>query len=229
MVSARKHVKIFITSILCVFQACASSQQQQGDELTDQGESGQNNMGEDDAAEGNGQENFATDNASQNSANSASMNSDTVDEVMAEPTTNDNLGLGNAGAAPGNIGTEAPPSNVPPAANPAAAANGAMMANTPAEGGAAVAPPPQASGQPIPPPIPGGRVRYVKEGGVQVMNAPNGQPVLTRSQGDHPISWEVNGWLKLNQGMYVPVDSLSTQGVGRPSSSQWTTPAKTSH
>jgi hypothetical protein len=65
-------------------------------------------------------------------------------------------------------------------------------------------------------PIPGGRVRYVPEGGVQVVSAPNGDPVVTLNQGDHPLTWEESGWLKLANGMYVPSGSLSDKGVPRP-------------
>ena len=65
-------------------------------------------------------------------------------------------------------------------------------------------------------PIPGGRVLYVPEGGVQVVSEPNGSPIVTLNQGDHPLTWEESGWLKLANGMYVPVGSLSEKGVPRP-------------
>ena len=60
-----------------------------------------------------------------------------------------------------------------------------------------------------------GRVRYVKEGGVQLKNAPNGSPVMNLEQGDHPVTWEENGMLKVADGLYVPVDGMSDKGVGR--------------
>jgi hypothetical protein len=60
-----------------------------------------------------------------------------------------------------------------------------------------------------------GRVRYVKEGGVQIKNAPNGSPVMNLEQGDHPVTWEENGMLKVADGLYVPVDGMSDKGVGR--------------
>ncbi|MBM4250920.1 MAG: hypothetical protein FJ146_03040 [Deltaproteobacteria bacterium] len=65
-------------------------------------------------------------------------------------------------------------------------------------------------------PRPDGRVRYVKQGGIQIMNAPNGEPVSSLEQGDHPVTWEENGWLKMADGMYLPVDGVSQKGIGRP-------------
>ncbi len=68
-----------------------------------------------------------------------------------------------------------------------------------------------------------GRVRYVKEGGIQIINAPNGSPVASLEQGDHPVTWEENGWLKIADGMYLPVDGVSQKGVGRPKGQRsWT-------
>ena len=64
-------------------------------------------------------------------------------------------------------------------------------------------------------PIPGGRVRYVPAGGVEVMNAPNGSVVASLGQGDHPITWDEGGWLKLGAGRYVPSGALSDGGIGR--------------
>jgi len=60
-----------------------------------------------------------------------------------------------------------------------------------------------------------GRVRYVKEGGVQIKNAPNGSPIMNLEQGDHPVTGEENGMLKVADGLYVPVDGMSDKGVGR--------------
>ncbi len=65
-------------------------------------------------------------------------------------------------------------------------------------------------------PVAGGRVRYVKQGGVQAVSAPGGQPVMTIEQGEHPVTWEENGYLRIANGLYVPVDALSDKGVARP-------------
>lgn len=64
-------------------------------------------------------------------------------------------------------------------------------------------------------PIPGGRVRYVPEGGVQVVSEPNGSPILTLTQGDHPLTWEEAGWIKIADGMFVQAGALSDSGVPR--------------
>lgn len=77
------------------------------------------------------------------------------------------------------------------------------------------APPPAAAGGEGSP-VPGGRVRYVKAGGVQAVNAPGGQPVMMIEQGEHPVTWEENGYLKIANGVYVPVDAMSDKGIARP-------------
>ena len=64
-------------------------------------------------------------------------------------------------------------------------------------------------------PVPNGRVRYVKEGGTQAVDKPNGSPVTQLNQGEHPVTWEENGWLKVANGFYLPATSMSDKGVPR--------------
>ncbi len=189
--------------------ACASSDQQQTEENLEGSEEGNDNgsLGNDDAAEGNGQENFVDnggDAGNQDEGTNNATGNDT-DAVM-DPTLN---GASNAAM------------NAPvPANNPAGVIEDPSLA-----GGVPAAPAPEAAMAPAPAPAPaateqsvvqGGRVRYVPEGGVQVVSAPGGAPVQTLEQGEHPVTWEENGWLKITNGMYVPIDAMSTKGVPRP-------------
>lgn len=205
-------VASILVSTLAALALVACSSSQQDEEALDAQDDQQANLGEDDAAEGNGQENYVDNQGGGNNQyaqdQGADVNSDTSDEEMADtdPTLN--------GAA-----TDVPVSN--PAPMNAAPMNAAPM-NT-----QAAAMPMQAASAPAAAtaesPIPGGRVRYVREGGIQVMNAPNGTPVLTLDQGEHPVTWEENGWLRITNGMYVPADAMSDKGVPRSTSSgSWT-------
>ena len=205
----------------------------------------QSNLEQDDAAEGNGQENFVDagnsggDAAEVNSdtsaggdldlgasSNAAPANSAPANSALpAELPTNSSGNL-TAGANPSATNSSNPllggadlnaPSN--PAANqiattannsPENAANSGNTANVvktpepmaPASSGGLT-------------PRSNGRVRYVKEGGVQIKNAPNGSAIMNLEQGDHPVTWEENGLLKVADGLYVPADGMSDKGVGR--------------
>jgi hypothetical protein len=185
-----------------------SSQQQQDEELesTDDEAADQQNVGEDDAAEGNGQDNFVendegTNNEAMNNSQGAELNNDTADEATEDTGTEtvnatlDNTGGGNTS----NTSMNAPPPEPAPPVN-----------NT-----AAMAPPPASAGGGAGAPVPGGRVRYIKSSGTQVMSGPGGSPVRTLDQGDHPVTWEENGWLRIADGMYVPMDAVSDAGVPR--------------
>ena len=223
--------------------ACSSSQSDDGELNSDQSDS-QGNLGEDDAHEGNGQENFVDsgdkkEGAEVNSDTSASGEGGGGDAVAGDATPPANGGGGNSlfnnsgasganAAAPAETPTNAgagPAANSPDTANataqaatPTAASEPSKTASAPASKPAVNAP---AAAAPAPAantamtPRSNGRVRYVKEGGVQVVNAPNGSPVMTLEQGEHPVTWEENGWLKITDGLYVPVDSMSTKGVAR--------------
>lgn len=203
-----KALGIFLTiSMLALSTACASSQQDEEDlELSDDenSENQQGNLGEDDAAEGNGQENFENEENSNENEQGAEVNSETSNEFdegteltdqgteLGNQTTQGNAMFNNGGANPAGMNTSAP-------VETAAPMNAGMAA-------------PAASDKA---PIPGGRVRYVREGGVQVMSGPGGAPVAALEQGDHPVTWEENGWLRISTGMYVPVDAMSDKGVPR--------------
>ena len=177
-------------------------------------------LGGDDANEGNGQENYVDDDEGKNDHGGADANSATGQ--AANPAATDGngnlLGADGAGNAPANAApSEAPPLNTPPAN---ATANAAFPEAPPANVQQASAPAaaPAAASVGANSPISGGRVRYVKDGGIQAVSAPNGSPVATLEQGDHPVTWEENGWLKINSGMYVPSDGMSNSGVARPQS-----------
>lgn len=170
--------------------------QQQGEEM------GQNNAPNDNIEQG------AVPSEADTAATGADINSATTDDAAQLDATLNGGGAANTASAD-------------------ALSNGAAPSNTASAGGgntaaaAPTAPAPAAGGPQAP--VAGGRVRYVKEGGVQVVNAPGGAPVFTLEQGDHPVTWEENGWLRLNTGMYVPADALSDQGVGRPNNGRsWT-------
>lgn len=171
-----------------------SGQQQDEENLEATDDQQANNVGADDAAEGNGQENYENNDQAGDNDN-AEVNNDTANDAAEGGETAD--------ANPtldGQVPAETPPiqnASAAPAMDPAAASAPAA----PAEGA----------------PVPGGRVRYVKEGGVQVVSAPGGgQPVMTLEQGEHPVTWEENGYLRISNGLYVPIDSMSDKGVPRP-------------
>lgn len=203
-----------ITTMLCALPlAACSGQQEEGDELqTTEDDEGANQgeIAQDDAKDGNGQENYAEGeggggDAEANAADGAAVNSDTSQEAPPEQPA-DALPNNAPALEPADGGTPPPannsaalpaPTDAPPATPPPAAA--------PATGGDDKAP------------LPGGRVRYVQASGVQVMSAPNGgTPVASLQQGDHPLTWEENGAVKLGKDMYVPAGSLSDAGVPRP-------------
>lgn len=185
--------------------ACSGSQQDQ--EELEAEDNQQANLGEDDAAEGNGQENYDNEGGGNNQyaqEQGADVNSDTAEEEGAEadPTLDD------------TATAEAP------VAEPAPMNAAPQQAAMPQQAAAPVAA--QTAGPTAESPVPGGRVRYVREGGIQVMSAPGGTPVQTLDQGEHPVTWEENGWLRITNGMYVPADSMSDKGVPRsPASGSW--------
>lgn len=192
-----RNLGILLTGVaLGMTSACSSSQQDEEDlELSGEDSANQQgNLGEDDASEGNGQENYVDGNQyEENNEQGADTNSDTENEFADE---NQSTAYNEMNPTLDN-----------------SAGNTAMAAPEPMEPASMAAP---ASSEKSP--IPGGRVRYVRQGGVQVVSGPGGAPVASLEQGDHPVTWEENGWLRLSTGMYVPVDSLSDKGVGRPMS-----------
>lgn len=193
---------MWVTLMAGTLGACAGQQSQDENLEATQQVGNQGDLGKDDAADGNGQENLVQDTSSPDASAGADVNSVTTDDTAQLNATLN----GGAGDALAGGGAAAPLNAAAPVA-PTSAAPAMPAASGPAAGGEQA-------------PVAGGRVRYVKEGGVQVVNAPGGSPVFTLEQGDHPVTWEENGWLKLTTGMYVPVEALSDQGVGRPSASR---------
>ena len=180
-------------------------------------------LGGDDAKEGNGQENYVDADEGNTDKGGADVNSATGQgsNTTGAGSSGNLLGTGSAGNALANAPANAP-ANAAPAEEPplnASSANAALPVAPPNEAPqtaapAGAAPPAAVAGANSP--ISGGRVRYVKDGGIQAVSAPNGSPVATLEQGDHPVTWEENGWLKINSGMYVPTDGMSNSGVARP-------------
>lgn len=205
-----KTCRIMLVVAIAVGFGCSDEQQDQEELEVGQNDQGANQqeMANEDAGDGNGQENFSDGEESEQSQEAQQANND------QGAALNNDLGDDSAlaGDAPANPGAAPDGGDMladPGATNPAAAA---PMADPGAVADAAPAPAPAGDTAPIP----GGRVRYVPEGGVQVVSAPNGDPVVTLNQGDHPLTWEESGWLKLANGMYVPSGSLSDKGVPRP-------------
>jgi hypothetical protein len=208
---------------ISIFSIAACSAQQQTDEdlevseYDDQGDN--SDLGNDDAAEGNAQENFVDESDNQenygngdNNYNEAT-NSDTEEENLDEAAEDDefNATLNNTGNNELVSDDDLAGSNqYENQAQPVPVSTDDM---TPA---------PTASVPSNSAPIPGGRVRYVVEGGAQVTNGPGGSIVLTLAQGEHPVTWEENGFFKMAEGYYIAQESLSESGVGRPvNSARW--------
>lgn len=209
---------LFLALTLTWIVAC-SGQEQADEELqageNDQG-ANQQEMANEDAGDSGNSEDFTEDeNMNQQGIadQGADLNSDTSNDTEVGQDVGANNPLAdNSSANPFANNTGGAPiaaEEIPPSVNPAPL-NEAVA--TPS------APPPMAPGTQASDtaPIPGGRVLYVPEGGVQVVSEPNGSPIVTLNQGDHPLTWEESGWLKLANGMYVPVGSLSEKGVPRP-------------
>ncbi len=200
-----RNVSILLTgAALMLSTACSSSQQDEEELEVSNEQNQQGNLGEDDAAEGNGQENSENEFENEQGEQGADVNSETGNEFENEnggqqeaENTGENIDptLDNTGGGNQAVNTSAP-------MNPAAMA-------------APVAAPAAAPATSERSPVPGGRVRYVKSS-IQVVNAPGGSPVFTLETGDHPVTWEENGWLRISTGAYVPVDAMSDKGVARP-------------
>ena len=179
-------ITVTMASCLVVLSGCSGSQQQE------------ENL---EATDGN---EAAANNAEGNE--NANLGQDDAAEGNGQENFVDNDAQANAGAQ----GAEANSATTDVAADATLDNAGAAPVNTTAT----ATPAPAAGGEGSP--VPGGRVRYVKEGGVQAVNAPGGQPVMMIEQGEHPVTWEENGYLKIADGVYVPVDALSDKGVSRP-------------
>ena len=188
----------FLTTALSLtLTACAGSSDDEDGNLANNSQAANADMGGDDAAEGNGQENYVDAGKDPKDGGGAGINSDTGASPPPDAGANP--------ASPDALAAELPPTNAPPAnAQPAPAPDAKAAAPAPA----AAAGGPQA-------PVQGGRVRYVKAGGAQAVNAPNGSPVMTLDQGEHPVTWSENGWLKVAEGVYLPAEAMSDRGVTR--------------
>ena len=179
---------------------CAGQQQSDEGDMSNDNAKGDDDNAADEKDKGdNAQGNFSNGNE-QAKGNAADVNNDTSSDTAADATGGDD-------APP----TDAVATN--PANDPAAAPSAAPGPGVTGQTQAAPQAPAAASAQA---PLPGGRVRYAKQAGVQVVSSPKGgQVVRTLEQGDHPVTWEENGFLKIADGMYVPVDAMSDKGVPR--------------
>lgn len=193
-------MKIYAIALFAVLGAACSSQQQQQDELQTSQDDEQ--AVDDQGNDGQNQENF------EDEENQAQNDGEQVNNEVANDTQDDVV-EGNLNAQ-GAQTAEVPVENVPVQEVPA---NPVPPTGGPDVAGGGGAPPPSAPSDAAP--IPGGRVLYVPAGGVQIVNAPNGSPVADLQQGDHPLTWEEAGWIKLANGMFVPAGSLSEKGVPR--------------
>ncbi len=208
-----KHITI-ATSLIAI--AACSGQQQTDEDLEvseyDNQAGDNSDLGNDDAGEGNGQENFVDESDNQENYGNGennydeNTNSDTEEEDLDEAAEDDELDatLNNSGGE-GDLVSDndlAGGNQYENQAQPVPVSTDDMT--------------PAPAANPNSAPIPGGRVRYVVEGGAQVTNGPGGTVVLTLAQGDHPVTWEENGFFKMAEGYYISQDALSEQGVGRP-------------
>jgi hypothetical protein len=185
---------LILASGLILSAGCSSSQQEDENlEATEDNEAANDNATNN---ENNnlGQDDAAEGNGQENFVdnNDSQANAGAQGADANSATTELDPTLDNSGSAPVN-NTAAVPMNTAPM-------NNAMAAPAGGEGA----------------PVPGGRVRYVREGGIQAVNAPGGQPVMMIEQGEHPVTWEENGYLRIANGVYVPVDAMSDKGVARP-------------
>lgn len=219
-----KWISLLFSSALLF--ACSGQQQAQEELEVDQGyEQGKGgDYGQDDAAEGNGQEETVESSDQENYADDYSenaygeqMNATLGNDTQASEADYSNYGEGAQYASDNSqnsySGAELSDETLSDYSNTTTA-----IENVPTDYSDASAAP-AVSGNLAP--VAGGRVRYVPVGGVQIYNGPNGQPVGSLGQGEHPITWEEGGWLKITDGMYVPAGSLSDEGVGRPASAAW--------
>ena len=231
----------WMISFGCYFSSCSSQQQQGGDgvEATEQGyddtQGYDNTAGYDDTQGYDEGTNYGTNtNASLNNEygannqatnygtggydNTADINSDVVNDTQGTDLLDNEataIGGGNYGTnATATAGTNT--TNLSAGGNYAATGTagnyGAAVDSTVAAPAVPASAPPTGSTAPIP----GGRVRYVPAGGVEIFSSPGGgQVVGTLQQGEHPLTFEENGFLRIAEGWYVPVGVLSDTGVGR--------------
>ena len=184
---------------------CAGQEDEDGDilEETNDEESGSGQAVQDD--QGNdGNQASGDDDDDQSSGSGEDVNNDTSGSDA--PLGDDAPDTGSAPAL------NTPPENpAPPPPEPAPANNAA-----PPAGGAANAAPAAPAAPADGAPVQGGRVRYAKAGGTSVTSAAgSGSSVRTLEQGDHPVTWEDNGFLKLANGQFVATDAMSDKGVKR--------------
>lgn len=177
----------------------AAADEENGSDFNSQGE----NEGTESEPELNNDQAADVNSDTSNDTQIAEETTDTNQPAQANPTTNVATEVGNASA------------QVDGSANLGQTASAPSPAST---NSTASTPEPLSSqeGSSSKTPIPGGKVRYVPEGGVQVVNGPNGSPLFTLNQGDHPLTWEEGEWLKLADGMFVQAGILSDSGIPRP-------------
>lgn len=185
--------------ITLVMAGCSEQQEQEDLEISDDQ---QGNVDDQEANESNSEGNFEDqENEQANNEQADQVNNDVENDTQETPEDVD-AALENP---PANNGANAglTPSEPEAVTDPALANPGG---NTPAAN-------PAPAGDTAP--VPGGRVRYVTSG-TAILDKPGGAQVGQLTQGDHPVTWEENGWLRITNGMYVPVDAMSDAGVPRP-------------
>lgn len=167
-------------------------QQDQQDQQYQDDQDFEDNVQDEGQYDQQGENEFSNEDDMQDSADINNAMEDDTQEVMDEGGDDFNATLNNSGGQ--EYAQQAPMQEMPMQEAP-------MESAPVASGGTA--------------PVAGGQVRYVPVGGVQVYSAPNGSAVTTLEQGEHPVTWEDSGWLRISDGWYVPADSLSNAGVGR--------------
>jgi len=199
---------VAMSIVTAMFVGCSGSQQDQealeneysqyGGNYDNYGTGNQSNNYGGESSDEYGSNEYANYNAADGEAYNSDVGNDT-DEYASMDV--ENTATGTVAATldgSGGYGTASPVNATP------------VNYGTPAP---VAAPAPVAGGPTAP--IPGGRVRYVVEGGAQILDQA-GNPVGSLQQGDHPLTWEENGLYRITQGMYVTPTAVSDKGIGRP-------------
>lgn len=180
----------------------ASGNLQQGDEanLSDGGAASVNSD--------TGANEFAANNASgtlNNGGNNFLANNGGTEGVAVNNATEPDA----LGANTGNTGvTNTPVTD--PAVNAVVDQSSAPVEAIPANAA------PAAPATPAMAPAEGGIVKYVRPGGTQMYQDPQGQNVVKQlEQGDHPLVYENGEWARTSDGYYIPSKGLTSSPVGR--------------
>ena len=197
----RQFGKLALGAAVALMVGCSGSQQddeqldsQYGGQYENQQGNGYNEYEDEGNGEGNGEE-YTNYNAEDGEAYNSDVANDT-DEYADVPVENTATNTVDATLTGAEYDTGAAGDAPPP--------DYGQTVATPAAGGASA-------------PVPGGRGRYVVQGGAQIIDA-NGSSVGSLQQGEHPVTWEENGMYRITSGQYLSPESVSDQGVPRPMS-----------